>query len=108
MEFFHCYRLPLQIYTDTSSDAGFWYIRGRDAHRTDQTHIQVVKHMPFVSVHVHTATFATMTHLGVFVTFAPIFCHTFDHACFPMLIDLYILLFHLASDFQRWFGQFHL
>lgn len=27
---------------------------------------------------------------------------------FPLLIDLHILLFHLMSDFQGWFGQLRL
>jgi hypothetical protein len=49
-----------------------------------------------------------MTHLGVFPASASIFCHAFDEVSPPFLIDLHVLLFHLASNGERWFNQFHL
>jgi hypothetical protein len=68
MQLFHCHRLPLQIRTDLSGDARFWNIRGRDAYCTDQACIQIVEHMPFVSIHPHAPAFSSMPHLSVFDT----------------------------------------
>ena len=60
-------------------------------HCTDQTAIQVVEHMPLVSINSHTSTLASVAHLGVFDTDPPIFGDPFDKAHLSLFADLYIL-----------------
>src|SRR5258708_5844195 len=78
--------------------AGLWGIGWRHAHHSDKTCIQIVKDMPLVSIYTHTAAFPSMAHLGVFDADTPIFCHTFDQTCLPLLIDFYILRLDLLGN----------
>src|SRR6266853_1295722 len=80
----------------------------RMTHGTDETAIQVVKHMAFVSIYAHTATFASVAHLPSFDADTSIFGHPFDQARFPLLIDWHILLFDLPGAFQGRLSQFRL
>jgi hypothetical protein len=57
-------------------------------------------HVAFISIHEQAATFASMTHLLIFVTDPSIFGYAFEQARFPLFIDLDILRFDLLSDFQ--------
>src|SRR6266567_1717336 len=55
-------------------------------------------HMPHVTIHSHTPTFAPMAHLGVFNADTPIFGNALDEAGFAFLIDLHILLLDLIRN----------
>src|SRR5260370_16270095 len=80
--------LPLQIRADGWGHTGFGYIGWGDTHRSDEAGIQIMKHMPFVSIYPHTATFAPVTHLPIFDTDASVLGDSFDQAGFPHLTHL--------------------
>ena len=97
--------LPIQIRADRFSYSGFGHIGWGEAHRSDEACIQIMKHVPFVSIHSHPPTLAPMTHLSIFDTTPSVLGDSFDQAGFPRLIDLHILLFDLLSNFQRGLSQ---
>src|SRR2546425_8401361 len=92
VQFLQTSSLPLQIFADRFGDLRLWDIGWRDAHRADQTAIQIMKHMPLVSIYSHTATFASVAHLGVFHTDAPVLGNPLDEAHLSLFAHLYILL----------------
>ena len=93
--------LPIQIRADRFSYSGFGHIGWGEAHRSDEACIQIMKHVPFVSIHSHTPTLAPMTHLSIFGTNPSVLGDSFDQAGFPRLIDLHILLFDEARAISR-------
>src|SRR6266851_9560616 len=50
--------LPIQIRANGWGHTGFGDIGWGEAHRSDEASIQIMKHMPLVSIYPHTATFA--------------------------------------------------
>src|SRR5215470_15932273 len=64
MQFLQGSRLLSQIFADRFGDTGFRRIRRSDSYCSDEAGIQIVEHMPLVSIDAHTATFAAMTHFG--------------------------------------------
>src|SRR5579875_1605562 len=101
VEFLETDSLPLQVCADLPGDIGFWHIRGGHAYRTNETGIQIVKYMTLVPIHPHTSTLASMPHLSIFDTDAPIFGHAFDQVGFAVLTRLDILRFDLLGNRQR-------
>jgi hypothetical protein len=86
MQFFQRDLLPLQVSTDLSSDIGLWHIRRRNADRTDEPGIQIVEHVPFVSIHADTSALPPVTHLRILDADAPIFRYAFDQASFAVFV----------------------
>jgi hypothetical protein len=97
VQFLQRHLLPVQILADRFGPIGFGFIGRRDSHSSDQTSIQVVKHVAFISIHEQAATFASMTHLLIFDTDPSIFGYPFEQARFPLFIDLDILRFDLLD-----------
>jgi hypothetical protein len=98
--------LPIQVGADGFRHTGFGDIGWGQAHGSDQTAIEIVKHMALVAIHAHTTTFASVAHLSIFDADASIFGHAFDQARFPFLIDMHILRFHLLSYLHRRLSEF--
>src|SRR5258708_6048108 len=71
MQFFQSHVLSFQICTDGFGHTGFRDIGGGNAYRTDKARVPVVQHMPLVSLHPDTATFASMAHLRGLHTDSP-------------------------------------
>jgi hypothetical protein len=88
--------LLCQIGADGWGHTGFRGIGWGHSYGSDQAGVQIMKHVPLVSIHAHTATFASMAHLSIFDADASVLGDSFDEAGKARLIDLHILLFDAA------------
>src|SRR5215475_13715734 len=62
-----------QVRFNRVGDTGLGRSGGRDAHRHNQTRVQIAQPMAFVTIYEQTPTLAPVAHLGIFDAEAPIF-----------------------------------
>jgi hypothetical protein len=105
VQFLQISSLSLQIRADRFSHTGFRDISWCEPHRTDETRVQVVEHMPLVSIHSHAPTFAPVAHLPIFHADAAVFGDPLDQAHLSLFADLHILLLDLFGNRQDRIGH---